>query len=67
MNHQHEWAYTDQGVHWCSLDYEPDCTATEIHDVPCDHPEEHEMDVQLDRPARLHRGRYRHQGGKEDP
>lgn len=43
MNHQHEWAYTDQGVHWCSLDYEPDCTATRVHDSPCDHPEEHQF------------------------
>lgn len=41
MSHQHEWAYSDQGVHWCSLDYEPGCTAT-LHDNPCDHPEEHQ-------------------------
>lgn len=41
MTHQHEWHYGDQGVHWCALDYEPECTAT-LHDAPCDHPEEHQ-------------------------
>lgn len=41
--HSHTWVYIDDtGEHWCQMgDTDPGCTSTEVHEHPCDLPEEH--------------------------
>lgn len=40
-SHRHDWHYGDLGYHWCNKSSEESCNESEIHDFPCDHPEEH--------------------------